>query len=251
MFSPIGNTPSGWQPLKQDTTSASGDTPPGKLNIKFNRTQNSEGSSAAKAAARQRLEQLKNRLRMLQMFPPTGKGEARLVAQLARELAQAVRAYAAASGGGSAASISVSVSTEAASDKTEQADAQQEEAAAAEAAGDAAQADAQNRASTTTSEPIKSSGSGPNREDSEFLSEAKKIARQLKALMEHSRRKRSGGSGEVDDLKHALKALEDVDKSIREATEAISAGGADSQSVAYGADGGTVQVSVPTITVRA
>ncbi|MFK0300432.1 hypothetical protein ACIQTU_14570 [Brevundimonas sp. NPDC090276] len=198
-----------------------------------------EASERQKAAAKQKIEQIKARLRMLQMaMIGDPKAAARIAAQLAKELGAAVKAYAAAGGstaglgapataGAEPASYAVSgeVSSEAqaaAPSAEAPAEDHNDEVALAEdvaeksanpyqQAIDAAQARINERARRH----------GETQADRDVLSEVKRLAAQIKAMARQAANK-AAGSPEGDEAERAVARM---DREINDAVQALPAAG--------------------------
>ncbi len=189
-----------------------------------------------KAMARQKIEQLKARIRMLQMSAAMDpKGVAKLVAQLARELGAAVKAYA--SAGGSTADLgaiptaatpsadaagaddAATATAEAATAEAATAEAATAEAASAEtaaeekvgdeaasASSDQAAAEGQEQAADpyrrlideVNARGLEMTRRGSEGEaDREFMTQVKGMASALKAIMRQAQNRAKGEGGDV------------------------------------------------------
>ena len=214
-----------------------------------------------KAMARQKIEQLKARIRMLQMSAAMDpKGVAKLAAQLARELGAAVKAYA--SAGGSTADLgaiptaatpsadaagaddAATATAEAATAEAATAEAASAETAAAEekvgdeaasASGDQAAAEGQDQAADpyrrlideVNARGLEMTRRGSEGEaDREFLTQVKGMASALKAIMRQAQNRAKGEGGDVSsaDAREGDKAMADLEKEIAEAGKALNPG---------------------------
>ncbi|MDV6331607.1 hypothetical protein [Asticcacaulis sp. 201] len=198
----------------------------------------------ANAMARQKVEMLKQRLKLLQMSSVGNPaGVARQVAQIAKELAAAVKSYVAA--GGSAADVGTASSS---NTDTPSSDATQKGAAAAQAApGDAETASdapstdskaGDDKTSETknpydkaidalNSQAAKSGkAAAEKQEDADFLTGVKALKQKLKELLAHAKAG-LGQSNDTDEADTAMKALEKELANLENGTgaQAVSAGG--------------------------
>lgn len=205
----------------------------------------------AKAAAQQKVERLKSRIRMLQMMATTDpKGTARLAAQLARELGAAVKAYAAAGGNtagmSSTAAAPQAVGGEAAADPAANADpaaaasadavtpvpaepapnVEGEEAATGPGSDDKAEArpnpyqKAIDAAQADLAE--RSRNAAERRADQEFMTEAKRLANELKSAVRRAAEalKRTG-EADAPEQDDAEKAIREVEREIQSHEQAM------------------------------
>jgi hypothetical protein len=209
-----------------------------------------KASEKRKAMARQKVEQLKARLQMLQsMASADPKGAARLAAQLARELGAAVKAYAAA--GGSIAGMNTGVIPTAAEDTSAPASASEpdagEEAPAAPVLGDATdaaamdedQADGEEDASGKPANPYQQAideanaravettrRSGEKQADKDFLGEVRKLGAQIKQLVRQAADGTQGpdavSPAESREMKSTVAAME---REIEQASADLSGSG--------------------------
>ncbi|ESQ85772.1 hypothetical protein AEAC466_00945 [Asticcacaulis sp. AC466] len=198
----------------------------------------------ANAMARQKVEMLKQRLKMLQMSSVGNPaGVARQVAQIAKELAAAVKSYVAA--GGSAADVGIATpqNTEAPSGDVAQ---------KADAAAQAAPPDAEKASDDPSSDP-KAAGdktgeaknpydkaidalntqaaksgkaAAEKQEDADFLTGVKALKQKLKELLAHAKAG-LGQSNDTDEADTAMKALEKELANLENGAgaQALSAGG--------------------------
>lgn len=214
-----------------------------------------------KAMARQKIEQLKARIRMLQMSAAMDpKGVAKLVAQLARELGAAVKAYA--SAGGSTADLggiptaatpsadaagaddAATATAEAATAEAATAETATAETAAAEekvgdeaasASSDQAAAEGQDQAADpyrrlideVNARGLEMTRRGSEGEaDREFMTQVKGMASALKAIMRQAQNRAKGEGGDVSsaDAREGDKAMADLEKEIAEAGKSLNPG---------------------------
>lgn len=213
-----------------------------------------------KAMARQKIEQLKARIRMLQMSAAMDpKGVAKLVAQLARELGAAVKAYA--SAGGSTADLgaiptaatpsadaagaddAATATAEAATAEAATAEAASAETAAEEKAGDEAASASSDQAAAEGQEQaadpyrrlidevnargLEMTRRGSEGEaDREFMTQVKGMASALKAIMRQAQNRAKGEGGDVSsaDAREGDKAMADLEKEIAEAGKSLNPG---------------------------
>lgn len=187
-------------------------------------------NAQAKAVARKKIEELKERLRALRMlFAADPKGMARAAAALAKELGAAVKDYQAA--GGSAGEVS-SFGDSVVADAPPEAGGAEAKGSMAEPGPNAsdtkpaedAQAKAANAAYQKTldrngrnARSLPPSASPRADEDRAFADEARKIARQLKTVIDASKQDRDG----ADEAADAAGTLNDVDRDLA----AIAPGG--------------------------
>lgn len=205
-----------------------------------------EASETRKAAARQTIERLKARLQMLRsMAGMDPEGVARLAAQLARELGQAVKAYAAA--GGNASGVSATGVAPAASGQ----------AAATEAAQGVASAQTPNAETapsqdgavdgkTATGDEAKSSNpyqqaideqkaqaaemsrrNGEKRADGELMADVRRMAAELKGLIRQATEKAKAGEDDAlspHEARELDEAAADLDKAIQQAGTDLGGG---------------------------
>lgn len=187
----------------------------------------SNASEEKKAAAKKKIEQIKARLQMLQMaMIGDPKGAARMAAQLAKELGEAVKAYAAAGGstaGLGAASGPSTSGAEAATDAPSgegQAEAQPAEPTAPSEEQDADAAKSSNpyqqaidAARTRVDEQARRSGE--RQADRETIDEVKRLAARIKAMAQQAANK---GTPEGDE---AGRAVAGMDREIQAAMRAM------------------------------
>lgn len=204
-----------------------------------------QASDERKAAAKQKIEQLKARLQMLQsMAAADPKGAARLAAQLARELKAAVKEYSAGGGAG--------VGSIGGADTAVQAPAPDAASASTDAA--AAQAPTPTPPVTTTSGSNGEAGAGEEgregeeggksanpyqqaidqqqaraaefsrrteqaRADQEFLGEARKLAAQIRAMVRNAADRAPGEEGALspEEARELKAAVADMDRQIETA----------------------------------
>lgn len=191
----------------------------------------SNASERQKAAAKQKIEQLKARLQMLQMaMIGDPKGAARMAAQLARELGAAVKAYAAAGGStaglGAASSAPATGGAEAATE-TNSSEAEVEAAPA----GQPAPAEDEDAEIAKSSNPYQRAvdasqarmaeqarRSGERQADRDMLEEVKRLAAQIKAMAQRAAK----GSPEGDEVERAVAGME---REVQAAVQAMPAVG--------------------------
>lgn len=223
-------------------------------------TTKSTASDEKKAAAKQKVEEIKARIRMLKMAMPSDpRMAARMSAQLARELGAAVKAYAAAGG----AATGMAPSTVAASEGTASdaasssgtADIDARDAAAAEGAAtapevkpdtnadtgaasgetkDGKDASAESRAAEDPYRKIiaaqeeraaiQSRQNESKRADSEFMTDVKRLATELKSIIAQaaSKARQKSGGGSDPEVQAAQKAAAEMEKEISNATQSMS-----------------------------
>lgn len=203
------------------------------------REQRSSASEEKKAAARKKVDDLKARIRALQMTA-VGNPEAmaRMAAQLARELGAAVKAYAAA--GGSSAGLGGASAAAPQGDTGETGDAAPNEASAeptvtdAEASsGDLAEterrADGADKSAATRNDPYRqvierqkaqaaeqARQSADKQADSKFASDAKGLIGRLKAILHQAAEpaKRDGDRTASTEQRTAEKAVTEVEQAL-------------------------------------
>ena len=185
----------------------------------------SNASEEKKAAAKKKIEQIKARLQMLQMaMIGDPKGAARMAAQLAKELGEAVKAYAAAGGSTAGLGATPGPSTsgaEAAADAPSgegQAEAQPAEPTAPSEEQDAAKPSnpyqqAIDAARTRFDDQARRSGE--RQADRETMDEIKRLAARIKAMAQQAANK---GSTEGDE---AGRAVAGMDREIQAAMRAM------------------------------
>ncbi|WP_376859483.1 hypothetical protein [Brevundimonas sp. GCM10030266] len=216
------------------------------------KSRSSEASEERKAAARQKIEQLKARLQMLRsMVGVDPEGIARIAAQLARELGAAVKAYASAGGntaGMSATGAPAVASTDAgaagAAGAEGQAGAQSDAQSNAQAQPEATSgaAEQQGPAKGGSGEETKSSNpyqqaideqksqaaesarrSGEKQADSELMAEVRRMAAELKTLIKQATDKAKAGEPDAVSPQEAR----ELDGAAAELDRAVQQAGAD------------------------
>jgi hypothetical protein len=241
--------------------------------------------STASDMAKQKLEALKQRLKMLMMFGGDPKAVAKEAAQIAKEIGQAAKDYASAMGGGSsgAAATATQASGDAA-EATAAADAQTAAAPAPDAtatagapaatvaavlgtspaapdtdpaktadgtATTATKTDSTSSApaATTAATPGASHSSGPD----PVLEEAKQLAAKAKAILQAAIAKARQQHADPIELQKDQNEMSDAEKAIRDAETTLGgdAGGAS----AYSSDGQAVAApaasAAPSISIQA
>lgn len=217
-------------------------------------------SQQRKDAAKARIMELKQRLDLMQRFSGLGKANPQQVAQLARELKNLVARYAGLDGGSSPLGMTATAmpadSNSTATDNTAAATASAEQAAANVATPDTtaskAEADQDEDAADNTPNPNDVPANSPqqanssNRADQDFFSEAKTLARRIKAMLQQENRQLHN-EAEQKKLRQAREAILEMDKMLRDAESTVAA---DSQPVvsstpydASGSAGSEVTVS--------
>lgn len=201
----------------------------------------SEASEERKALARQKIEQLKQRLQMVQsMASADPKGTARLAAQLARELGAAVKEYAAAGGTGAAGNGSVARTSAAAEASV---DGEATAAAASAEPGSGAAASAAGTPETQKDGENGEDGGKPAnpyqqaidqqqaraaefsrrteqaRADQEFLGEARKLAARIRAMVRNAADRSPGEEGSVgpEEARELKATVAELDRKIETA----------------------------------
>jgi hypothetical protein len=233
--------------------------------------------STAAGLAQQKLEALKQRLKMLMMFGGDPKQIAKEAAQIAKEIGQAAKDYANAVGGGSSGSTSAEPqAADAATGPAPAADApsptatpqdatavaatgEQSAAAAASVAGaDPTKATGDTSTDTTKTDPTSatpkpatapsaSHGSGPD----PVIEEAKQLAARAKAILQAAIAKAKLQHADPAELQRDQNEMSDAEKAIRDAEKALGAGDAPSS---YSADGQATApppAAAPTVSVQA
>jgi hypothetical protein len=198
----------------------------------------------ANAMARQKVEMLKQRLKMLQMSSVGNPaGVARQVAQIAKELAAAVKSYVAA--GGSAADVGTASSS---NTDTPSADAAQTGDATAQAAPADAEKTSDDSSNDSRAADDKTGetknpydkaidamnaqaakngkAAAEKQEDADFLTGVKAVKQKLKELLAHAKAS-LGQSNDADEADTAMKALEKELANLENGTgaQAVAAGG--------------------------
>ncbi|RZJ17932.1 MAG: hypothetical protein EON91_07285 [Brevundimonas sp.] len=211
-----------------------------------------QAAEERKALARKKVDQLKARIRMLQMSASMDpKATARMAAQLARELGAAVKAYA--SAGGSTAELGLA--SAGAAPATGEAGAQGAQGDADNAPADGEAADAITPAATTDPTTPDTTGNGraedgktsadPYRRlidegnarsaalakrnsesdaDREFLTQAKGLANALKAALRQAQNRQDTEDLSPAERQAADKASADMDREIAEAGASLNPG---------------------------
>lgn len=205
-------------------------------------SRSSQAAEDRKAQARQKIEQLKARLQMLQsMAGVDPKGTARVAAQLARELGQAVKAYAAA-GGGAAGMGGVGAPVVPAPGDAVAA----EGAEAAAGVGAADQAPAQENGGPKGDEGAKSANpyqqaineqqaqaadlsrrGNEQRADSDLMAEVRKMAAELKSLVRLATERAKTGEDDAlspQEARDLDKAVAAMDRDLQQATSDMGGG---------------------------
>lgn len=208
-----------------------------------------QAAEERKAMARKKIDQLKARLRMLQMSAAMDpKGAARLAAQLARELGAAVKAYASAggstaelgatpavatpsAGGSEAVGNGAEAGTNAAGAPGTPSDETVSDADEGAASGDQP-ADSQGQAADPYRkliDEVNARGLEMTRRnaqgeaDREFLNEVKGMANALKAALRQARNKTEDGASPLE-RQDGDKAIADLEKEIAGADKALNPG---------------------------
>ncbi|MBB5708796.1 hypothetical protein [Sphingomonas xinjiangensis] len=180
-----------------------------------------QSRDAQKAVAAKKVKDLRARLQALKLiFAHDPKKLARVAAQIARELAGAVKAYVGA--GGAAAELGGSDAGADSSSATVPAGAKGAEGEALEmgsppVSADRSQADKADDEPNTHAPGLGSTGNGKRdtdqargRADAEFAADARALARELKAAL----RRREGNPRDEDDRRSAKEALASVDQAM-------------------------------------
>lgn len=226
--------------------------------------------STAAGLAQQKLEALKQRLKMLMMFGGDPKQIAKEAAQIAKEIGQAAKDYANAIGGGSSGSTPAEPA--AAGDATDPAPAAapQDEAAAAatgeqsaatalaaagaeptkptgEKATDTAKTDPASATPKPATAPSASHGSGPD----PVLEEAKQLAARAKAILRAAIAKAKLRHADPAELQRDQNEMSDAEKAIRDAEKALGAGDPSSSYSADGQAAAAQAAAPPTVSVQA
>lgn len=208
----------------------------------------SKAAEERKAMARQKVEQLKARLQLLQsMASGDPRGAAKLAAQLARELGAAVKAFAAA--GGSTAGMSTGVSPTVAEDAStpppQAGEGGEVEAAPVQAdpngaaATDEDQADGEENASGKSANPYQQAideanaravettrRNGEKKADKDFLDEVRKLAAQIKQLVRQAADRTQGPDAISPAESREMKAtVARMEREIEQASADLSGGG--------------------------
>lgn len=198
-------------------------------------------SQQRKDAAKARIMELKQRLDLMQRFSGLGKANPQQVAQLARELKNLVARYAGLDGGSSPLGMTATPmpadSNSTVTDNTAAATASAEQAAANVATPDTTasktEADQDEDAADNTPNPNDVPANSPqqanssNRADQDFFSEAKTLARRIKAMLQQENRQLHN-EAEQKKFRQAREAILEMDKMLRDAESAVAA---DSQPV--------------------
>lgn len=221
--------------------------------------------STAAGLAQQKLEALKQRLKMLMMFGGDPKQIAKEAAQIAKEIGQAAKDYANAVGGGSSGSTAAGDATDPAP-----AAAPQDEAAAAatgeqsaatalaaagaeptkptgEKATDTAKTDPASATPKPATAPSASHGSGPD----PVLEEAKQLAARAKAILRAAIAKAKLRHADPAELQRDQNEMSDAEKAIRDAEKALGAGDPSSSYSADGQAAAAQAAAPPTVSVQA
>jgi hypothetical protein len=230
--------------------------------------------STAAGLAQQKLEALKQRLKMLMMFGGDPKQIAKEAAQIAKEIGQAAKDYANAVGGGSSGTASAEpLVADAATDPAPAADAlaptkqaataTPQDATAIAATGEQSAATATVAASATGADTTKtgpssatpkpaaapdaSHGSGPD----PVLEEAKQLAARAKAILQAAIAKAKLQHADPAELQRDQNQMSDAEKAIRDAEKALGAGDASSGYSADGQAAAPPPAAAPTVSVQA
>jgi hypothetical protein len=225
----------------------------------------SSNSTAAGLAA-QKLEALKQRLKMLMMFGGDPKAIAKEAAQIAKEIGQAAKAYAQAAGGSSSAPAPPAAPDQAAgAEAAAPVDAAAAEAApalvpdtpppgaspaeATKPAADGSKTDANADKPKAAAAPTTSKPSGPDA----ILEEAKQLAARAKAILKAAiARAKQQQHADPMELADDEKKMSDAEKAIRDAEKAM---GSDAGPSAYAAGGQAVAAPAatpaPSVSVQA
>jgi len=205
-----------------------------------------QAAEERKALARKKVDQLKARIRMLQMSASMDpKATARMAAQLARELGAAVKAYAAA--GGSTAELGVASAS--AAPATGEAGAQggadsapaeggaAEAAAATDTAAKDTTGDERGAEDGQAADPYRklidegsarsaalAKRSSESDADREFLTQAKGLANALKAALRQAQNRQDTEDLSPAERQAADKASADMDREIAEASASLNPG---------------------------
>ncbi|WP_028455765.1 hypothetical protein [Chitinilyticum litopenaei] len=221
---------------------------------------NEETARSRKDAAKARMAQLKAQLDNLLKFAGIGKGNPRLVAQLARELKALVSQYGGAAGSPAAqsgtpqgaaqsmvgAQAAPANSAQSGQQASETADSASLVTSAAQTAGtspaggtDKAGEDAGQPADA----PLATGGQaqrngGLSGEDQAFLDEARELAQKIKALLAQEIRKKQAETSDRDE-RDARAAIADMEQTIKDSETALAGSGmASVASAGYDASGG-------------
>ncbi|GAA0642408.1 hypothetical protein [Brevundimonas lenta] len=223
-----------------------------KAAVESLKQRNSQASEERKAIARQKIEQLKARLQMLRgMASVDPKGTARLAAQLARELGAAVKAYAAAGGvtsgmdaGGAPAaaaptSAPAGTPTEGKGGDVANADGAPAGTDGQEAAAEM-KADGKDEAAGKSANPYQqaideanaraaemSRRSGEAQANNDFMSEVRRMAAELKALVRQAADKAPTDDDALspDEARELKGVVAAMDRGIADASADLSGGG--------------------------
>jgi hypothetical protein len=224
--------------------------------------------STAAGLAAQKLEALKQRLKMLMMFGGDPKAIAKEAAQIAKEIGQAAKAYAQEAGGSSSAAAPQAAQDPAPHDQpAAPADATLAEAAQGPAAAeadpaiapatpppgasptDAAKTDPETGKPKAAPAPATSKPSGPDA----ILEEARQLAARAKAILKAAiARAKQQQHADPMELADDEKKMSDAEKAVRDAEKAM---GSDAGPTAYAANGQAVAepaaTPAPSVSVQA
>lgn len=233
--------------------------------------------STAAGLAQQKLEALKQRLKMLMMFGGDPKQIAKEAAQIAKEIGQAAKDYANAVGGGSSSGFApadlqaanaatgpapaagaLAPTEQAATATPQDATAVAATTAPGAAGADPTKATGDNPTDTTKTDPASatpkpatapgaSHGSGPD----PVIEEAKQLAARAKAILHAAIAKAKLRHADPAELQRDQNQMSDAEKAIRDAEKVLGAGDA---SAGYSADGQAAApppAPAPTVSVQA
>ncbi|MEM9964483.1 MAG: hypothetical protein AAGC58_03960 [Asticcacaulis sp.] len=168
----------------------------------------------AKALAKKRVDQLKERLKMLEQMPSLDPAKkARLIAQLTKELKSAVKAYGAA--GGSSAEIGTGASAPSPTSPAPQAS-ETPTTTTEDTASDSGESEPRDPAQTTpydtaASRQTDDRTSREAEEDAAFARDVRDMMRKIKAQLDKAKAvsNRDNTSEDIKDAEDALRALDD------------------------------------------
>ncbi|WP_373973746.1 hypothetical protein NT239_08755 [Chitinibacter sp. SCUT-21] len=202
---------------------------------------NTQAGQSRKSAAKARMAELKQRLDNLLRFAGVGKGNPRIVAELAKELKALVAQYGGSTPGDAVAS-KLTLNTESQHDTAQN---PQSETSSTETEGRNPEKSAEQASTAPAHLALHVAGRGRDPADQAFLSEAKQLASRIKQLLAQENRKLKT---EIDqhELKAAKKAITELDAALKEAEQgnAAAPNGENIAATTYDASGASNESAV-------
>ncbi len=232
------------------------------------KTLGNTAKSTGSEIARQKLEALKQRLKMLMMMGGDPKAVAREAAQIAKEIGQAAKDYAASAGGAPAAGADATPPPETAADANAPVAKPTAEGATPEKPDEnplatttagakaadppllgAPKADGASRdkATVKTGAPAPAGPSGPD----PVITEAKLLAAQAKAILKAALERAKHQHADPAELKEDQDKMNAADKDVADAAKAVAAADAPTAYSASGQGVDTPSSAEPAVSVRA